>query len=284
MENSTRKQFFSTPNVSSLNTQDLINRNQVKKSRRQKSTSTPDPRKLGKDEYYSADNVCDITESNQEALIRSLERLNMAPANKNIVRSDASSIIPKLSQSLVDILDTSNLSTEFNHVREDIIMQKITDIRASTGKEDADSTQPLKKIIQNSDDIQQLLSLSDKSREKGDSTIKSEDDANTTEKKGLFSKFKKIFSKAENNTNNEESKAVDHIHAAVDWSPVLCDPDKYISKPYSLGTIQRLKKLKVIYDRMKDPERGLKYNIDVKGSNGKYLKESFTGIYILHDD
>ena len=277
-----KRRFFSSPNVSSLARDDLLRREKLKKSRRPSSKADGQAPIL----YNSANNIHDTkTESNRQTVVRTLERLNMMPTNKNDGQPPQSQSIPKLSQSLAMMVDEATCPSEFNHVREDIIMEKITAIHASNvsvGKEGYSSVQdgfaPSIASI-HSADITGLLSYTHKSRANNvapsnqSSIIISE--KNTVE--GLFGKFKKLFKSAKRE-DKSESETVDHLHASIDWSQLVPDPKKYVPKPYSWGTIQRLRKLKLIYNRMKDPEKGIKYNTVINGSNVKYLKESFTGI------
>lgn len=280
---SSKIQFSSNPNVSSLTTNEILNRHEVKKSRQPVIHST-DSHKVAEKPYHSADNIHEDKNNSKESVIRkTLEKLNMTPASRTEGLQSQNQLIHKLSLSIAAIIDESTSPSEFNHVREGIIMQKITDISSSRvlQEEGSDKKQSDQLVTEENVDIRKLLSITHKSRE----TIVSpdvirtipKDKGSTGSKKGILeSLFPNMFMKHENSLSHDPEK-VDFIHANIDWSPLIPDPKNYIQKSYSFGTVQRLRKLRVLYNHMKDPEKGIKY-ISGTVSRSKYLKNWFTGI------
>lgn len=281
-----KKESSSNPNVSSLTSTDLLCRNEVKKARQFISPSYRQHQERNEKPYYSADNIHDADmESNEASIIKTLEKFNMTPAGRKDGPKSQDPLIQKLATSIAELIDDSISPADFNHVREDIILQKITDIHASRGdlieKEDVISNRYDRITGEEALDIEKLLSIAHKSRDDELQNVKNFEKPNITSKKGFFDRFKKMFVNSASNQEISDTAIIDHIHAGTDWSPLVPDPKTFIPKPYSLGTIQRLRKLKVIYNQMKDPEKGLKYNTTSKTSGLKYMKNWFTGILTI---
>lgn len=122
--------------------------------------------------YYSADNIHQDKNDSKESVIRkTLEKLNMAPASRKEGFKSQNQLIQKLSHSIAALIDDSTSPSEFNHVREGIIMQKITDISSSRAalldKDDPNEEKTSYEQISEEEniDIENLLSITHKSRD-----------------------------------------------------------------------------------------------------------------------
>ena len=321
----------STPNISSLSSNELVDRQQVKISR-QSIRNSEEPRL-----YHSVDDIIDQSiqenknkngsiRSNDDIIQKALTKLNMVPGNKSkkeIIRPLGNKIL-KIHASVAVLIGDITSPVEFNHVRGSMIMDKIIQNRSREMVTESRDT-----LLVGSDDqikvedaqaVDDLISMTRKSRvnqnsrkgsrsilglndsKRGSRSILALNDSNigsrsilglndasigsnhkkekgdqSKTKKGLF---QKLFTKNSENVVKsilEIKKNVDSIHSEVNWTQIIPNLQNYTEKSYSLGTINRLKILKNVYNEIKDSENGVKYTSG-KLSNTRYLKNWFTGI------